>query len=147
MKHSFEPHQKYLLHSSSVDCGYQLAPEAYSSQSAIAAKGEALLGRHRSGWDISLPPPFTDDPKRFDIPTSTRLNRTLFLSFKGSLDTHTIRFKSQERASQSDRRCSDFIKEDTSLSNALYPTEFALVLRGRSSTGTQRLYVAVPFLF
>ena len=137
-KYSFEPHQKYLLHfgSSGFDRGYQLAPEAYSSQRAIVAKGEALLGRHRSGWDISLPPPFTDDPKRFRyIPTSTRLNRTLFLSFKGSLDTHTIRRRVKKELHNPIEGVQILSREDTSFEywQLLSTTEFALVLRGHVS--------------
>lgn len=131
----FEKHQHYLLHfgSSGFDRGYELDSAAYVDERAIVAKGEALIGRHRAGWDISLPPPFTDQPLRFrHIPTSTGANRSILIGFKGDMGTHDLRSKIRDKLHDPSRQIFVLSKDDDTFEywELLSRSIFALVMRG-----------------
>jgi len=134
-QYRFETYQRYLLHfgSSGFDRGYELEPAAYTDQRAIIAKGEALIGRHRAGWDISLPPPFTDKPLRFrHIPTSTGTNRSILIGFKGDMGTHKLRRKNRDELHNPSRLVFVLSKDDDTFEywELLSRSVFALVIRG-----------------
>jgi len=97
-EYKFEPEQKYLLHFGSCgwDKGYALPRETYQDPRGIIAKGNALYEHHRQGFDISVPPPFTDNVMRMRyVPSSTKINRSIFVAFKGTMDTHPLRAQVQ----------------------------------------------------
>ena len=135
-KYELLPHQKYLLHMGSCgwDRGYALPSEAYRDKRAIIAKGNALNGFHRPGIDISMPPPFTDNPIRMRS-LSSNTDRSILLGFKGSLETHPIRETIRQALHDPNRGMLILNKDDREYDywELLSKSIFALVIRGHVS--------------
>ena len=137
-KYAFTKSQRYLLHlgSGGWDKGYGLQPEAYMDERAIVAKGNALRQYYRLGTDISLPPPFTDNLFRMrHMHATTAQNRSIFIGFKGSLDTHSLRKQIQEALHNSAADVHILGSNDDSLEywELLSRSKFALIVRGHVS--------------
>ena len=130
------PHAAVVLHDGSGDWldGYD-APclRLASNPKVIVAKGDALETHFRHGWDVSMPPPMSENPGRVRSTRDLWANKQPVrkLGFKGAFN-HETRRRAAAALHKPER---DFFVIPTSdgsidFNDVIGGSEFGLVMRG-----------------